>query len=273
MLMPLHGLSFEMTKLSSCDGSWNFKPRQRTSALLPAWALDGHLLTGFDMGSEHPVQNIQVTSSTDASALLKALYPELTWPEIVRLLDQPDTEKYFYPDALMAAYGLGWDEHWQRVSELLVTWPDEIQNYISEKALRPFDLMVLMSLPLQSQIPILQKLVRLNLSKSLFCQALELAGESLLLSSSLEDILEKLNHSDFLEELKKDRFPVAYFADQGFKEKVEKAAWPKGVHAQTQRRGDTLGVEFKIFAKNRDELSKILKNIETTYEQLDSTLR
>ncbi len=240
---------------------------------MPAWALDGRLLSGFDLGSEHPVQNVKVTASTDASALLKALYPEITWPEIVRLLDQPDTEKYFNPKVLMETYGFGWDEHWQRVSELLITWPDEIQNYISEKALRPFDLMVLMSLPLQSQIPVLEKLISLNLSKSHFCQTLELAGESLLLGSSVEEILERLNHAHFFEELKKNRFPVTYFGDQAFKEKVEKAPWPKGVQAQTQRRGDTLGVEFKIFAKNRDELSKILKNLETTYEQLDSTLR
>lgn len=272
MLMPLHGLSFEMTTVSTCDGSWNFQPRQAFSPLLPAWALDGHLLSGFEMGPEHPVHNIKVSNPGDVSALLKALYPQLSWPELIRLLDRPDTEKFFNAEHLMETYGFGWDIHWQRVSDLLISWPLEIQNYISDKNIRPFDLIVLMSLSLDVQIALMQKMVSRDLTKSQFCQALELAGETLLLGTTLDQILDVMSLPNFLDELKKLRFPVTYTQDQSLKSKIEKASWPKGVQAQPQRRGDTLGIEFRIFAKNREELTKILKNLETTYEQLDSTL-
>jgi hypothetical protein len=261
-----------MTTVSSYDPSWDFNPRQKLSKLLPAWALDGHLLSGFDLGPQHPVQNMKVSSAEEASDLLKAIYPELSWPEIVRLLDQPDTDKYFNAEHLMAAYGYNWDDHWQRISDLLITWPLEIQNFVSNKDLRPFDLTVLMSLPLPVQIPLLKKLVTLELSKSLFCQILELAGECLLLGTSADEICHILSRSNPLNELKKLRFPVTFAGDGIFKEKIEKYSWPKGVQAQCQRRGDTLGVEFKFFAKNREELLKTLKNIEFSSEPWKESL-
>jgi hypothetical protein len=268
--MPLHGLSFELTNLSNCDGSWDFSPAQQASPLLPAWALDGHLLTGFHLGHDHPVQNIKSVSSGDASQLLKALYPSLSWTEVVRLLSKPEVEKFFEASHLMQTYGFSWDLHWQKISGLLLTWPMEVQNFIAEKDLKPFDLVVLLSLPTETQIRLLQKLISIQISKSLFCQILEMAGENLLLGTPLQKIEELLGGANPLEELKKSRFPMTFFRDQNFKEKAQKWSWPKGIQAQTQRRGDSLGMEFRFFAKSPDELQKILKSFQTSSEQWKS---
>lgn len=264
--MPLHALNFEITTLKACNKSWDFKPMTKASGILPAWALNGYLLTGFDLAPDHPVQNI-THYDRNAAEVLKELYPRLSWAELTRLTNCPQANSYFNMSTLMPTFGFGWDEHWQKTSELLLQWPLEVQNFVTEKDLRPFDMMILVNISRPTQVALLNKLISLGLSKSLFCQTLELCVEILMLDTPLDKVLDILSQSEALEKLRKVRFPQTSTRDQDFKQRTQSWTWPKGVQAQCQRRGDSLGMEFRFFAKSPDELQKILKSVESSAHQ------
>jgi hypothetical protein len=82
----------------------------------------------------------------------------------------------------------------------------------------------------------------------------------------MADISHILSQPEAMTALKKTRFPMSFIGDQNFKAKAESWSWPRGVQAQPQRRGDNLGMEFRFFAKNREELVKTLKALEHSSE-------
>jgi hypothetical protein len=262
MTMALHDLTFEFIDISTCQRSWNFGPRQKLSEILPAWAVDGFLISGFDLESPHPVQNVTGANPAQAAELVFSLYPRLSWPEIVRLQHRPAIQEKIDINLLLSQYGTKWDDHWQKTSDFLIQWPGPVQDFISEKDVRAVDVRVLEPLPVELQKDILDLLVVLKPSKTQFCQMLEMAAELLLMETPAEAIMELLKRPNPLENLRQLRFPMTTEADLKLKEQVQKWPWPKSIAASAQRRGDVQGVEIKFFVKNVSEFEKILSGLQ-----------
>ena len=170
----LSNLNFEFTDISKCQKTWDFGPVHKLPEKLPSWALGGYLLSGFDLDPTHPVQNVTNASPSQAAELFFSLYPKLSWPEIVRLTHQPDLAKSMDCDLLLIKYGMKSDERLLQISHFLLMWPQSIQQYLSEKEIRAFDVVMVAQLPIDVQINILNLLVALKPSKTLFCQLLEI---------------------------------------------------------------------------------------------------
>lgn len=260
--MVLHGSNDNLTNLAACDRGWDFHPLAQPSPFLPAWALDGHLLTGFEFEQHHAVHNIIGASPEQACELFYFLYPQLSWPELARLIMAPRASELLPLDLLFQKYGLHWDEHWQRSAQMLCQWPLEIQNFLSEKGIKPFDLTILQSLPLDDQLTLLSSLTSLKLSKSSFCQMLELAGELLLMGRGSDQILGILSRPEALQELKAERYPRTSRQDELFKKNINTWKLPGSLQLQAQRKGDILGLELRTFLKDPSEIEKLIKNLE-----------
>ena len=263
MAMPLQDLNFEFIDISKCQRSWNFGPLHKLPEKLPAWALGGFLISGFDLKEPHLVQNVPKATPAQGAELFYSLYPKLSWPELVRLIHRPDFETQIDPALLLTKYEIKRDERFDRTSQFLLLWPAEVQDYISEKEIRAFDVTILDSLPLDTQKDLLTLLVNLKPSKSLFCQMLELSAELLLMGTAMQELVDVLNAPKTLEELRKKRFPRTTEKDLAFKNSTVTLNWPKGTAAQAVRKGDLQGLEIKFFVKDALELEKILTGLQT----------
>lgn len=261
--MVLHDLSFEFIDISECQGSWNFKPQHKLPDNLPAWALGGVLISGFDLKAPHPVQNVTKASPAVAAELFFSLYPHLSWPEIVRLSQLTEISANLDFEMLITKYGTQSDERFKKTSALLLKWPIDVQNYIAEKDIRAFDVTIVDSLSLDVQKELLNLLVQLKPSKSQFCQLLNLCGELILMDTPFVEIVETLKSSQALEELRKKRFPQTSVKDLEFKNFLSTLSWPKAVSAQALRKGDVQGLEIKFFTKDAAELEKTLKGLQS----------
>ena len=261
MAMPLHDLNFEFIDISQCQRSWNFGPLHQLSENLPAWALGGFLISGFDLKEPHLVQNVSNASPAQAAELFYSLYPRLSWPELVRLIHRPDLEKHIDQALLLTKYETKWDARFARTSEFLLLWSAEIQDYLSEKDIHAFDVTIVDQLSLEAQKDILSLLVSIKPSKSQFCQMLELCGELVLTKTSIEELVEILRAPKALEELRKKRFPVTTEKDLAFKNSLQNFSWPKAVSAQSLRKGDVQGLEIKFFAKDAVDFEKTLQGL------------
>lgn len=262
MAMALHDLSFEFTDISQCQRTWNFGPRKALPAQLPAWALGGFLISGFELESPHPVQNVTNASPEQGAELFFSLYHQLSWPEFVRLSHRPELSQKIDCEFLLNKYGAKADARYKKTSDFLLNWPAEIQDYLSDKEVRPSDMAIVDQLDLPAQKDILALLVHLKPSKSLFCQLLELSGEMILMETPIENVMEALKSLKPLEALRQLRFPVSSQKDLGFKNSIAGLQWPKGVTAQSLRKGDVQGVEVKFFVKDAAELEKTLSGLQ-----------
>lgn len=263
MAMALHDLNFEFTDISRCQRTWNFCPRKTLPAQLPAWALGGFLISGFDLESPHPVHNVTNADPEQAAEVFFSLYPQLTWPEIVRLTHRPELAQKIDCDFLLNKYGTKSDPRFKKISDFLLNWSAEVQDYLSEKEIRPFDIAIVDQLTLSTQKDILALLVTLKPTKTLFCQLLELSGELILMETPIENVMDSLKSSKALESLRELRFPVSHQKDQDLKTSMAGFPWPKGVTAQALRKGDVQGIEVKFFAKNAAELEKTLSGLQS----------
>ena len=261
--MALHDLSFEFIDISECQGAWNFSPRHKLPENLPAWALGGFLISGFDLKTPHLVQNVTQASPTAAAELFFSLYPHLSWPEMVRLNRLPEINKALDCELLMTKYGAKYDERFQKTSDFLWQWPFEVQDYIAEKDIRAFDVTIVDQLSLDVQKNLLIQLVHLKASKSQFCQMLDLCGELILMKTPVAEILEILKSSKALETLRQKRFPQTSEKDLAFKNSLSSFPWPKAVTAQALRKGDVQGLEIKFFVKDAAELDKTLNGLQS----------
>ncbi len=259
----LSNLNFEFTDISKCQKSWDFGPVHKLPEKLPSWALGGFLLSGFDLEPTHPVQNVTNASPSQAAELFFSLYPKLSWPEIVRLTHQPDLEKSLDCDLLLIKYGIKSDERLLQISHFLLMWPQPVQQFLSEKDIRAFDVGMVAQLPIDVQINILYLLVSLKPSKTLFCQMFELAGDLFLMGIPLNDITESLATVKPLEELRKKRYPQTTQNDLKFSNTLQTLPWPKLVSAHSVRKGDLHGVEVKFFVKDATELEKTILGLQT----------
>ena len=202
-------------------------------------------------------------SPEQGAELFFSLYPHLSWPEFVRLSHRPELAQRIDCELLLNKYGVKSDDRYKKSSDFLLKWSAEVQDYLSDKEVRPFDIAIVDQLALPVQKDILALLVTLKPTKSLFCQLLELSGELILMETPIEDVINALKSSKPLEALRQLRFPVSSQKDLGFKNLISGFPWPKGVTAQAIRKGDVQGVEVKFFVKNAAELEKTLTGLQS----------
>lgn len=134
----------DLVELTQCSKILDFQPlRQRIegqfSTALPAISWNNYLLTGFDK-----CQGLAINQNIPLSELMRDCYPKLSLPEVARflmklsLVDERLWENDL--DRLLMIYHLQAHQELIEICEIILELPLDLQNWISEKSLKPGDL-------------------------------------------------------------------------------------------------------------------------------------
>ena len=241
----------------------NFKPNIIWPDTVPALALDHDLLCGFNLNSDHPVFEHSHLSFDSTLKLLKSIYPQLTLPELARLKQTPSFGKYFQLESLLQSYQFHHSPELLEILDLLVSLPEEFQNFVSIKKMGAQELSPLLALSANDRTFIVAEILKTNESKQESVKRLELLSELLQMNHSL-DSLENLS----LTLLTQKRFPVTSSRDQALGS--SQLPWLSQIKTQFKRRGDKAGFEVQFFAGTPAELTKLAQNLTRVAQEWNS---
>jgi hypothetical protein len=78
-----------------------------------------------------------------------------------------------------------------------------------------------------------------------------------------EQLMIQCNHADeWLEHLKNLRYPRSKKQDQVAQDWLSTLPWPSKSQVKWQRKGDTAGIEIKLFATSPQELNKHIQSLQ-----------
>ncbi len=260
----------ELKPMTLCDASLDFSPITKWPQGLPAVAVNGLVLAGFQQSLvfDHSIAD---HDSEKIAELFRSLYFDLSFIEASRLVEKAKDHPNFPIESVLSHLGWNTSEHFFKVVTAVQKLNSDSQTWCAEKKLNPQDLSILLSLNTEvgfAQADLLiQKIKSLRLSKSQGVQALETALELLLMGKSFEDL--ENTKSEWLEHLKTLRYPQSTTSDQIQQQKMTALPWPGTSHAKWTRQGDRTGVELKLFVSNPTDLKKYLLSLTKVQDLLE----
>lgn len=260
---------------SQCSKDLNFEPRTSWPGGLPAVAVNGYLLAGFDQSMAFHHQYSENDPEGIAN-LFRSLYFDLSFGELATLWKASSSVAWFPIHQIIQKFGFQPSEHFFSIAEQLLNAPIGFQKWAQEKKLGPLDLAVLISGQKLNLSPLFLKILTMKFSKSHGVQALELGIELLLMGKTISDL--QLDHlqdpsplaaEKWLEHLRQTRFPETLERDQETKEKMESLPWPGSSSIRWARHGDKSGIELKLFVSNPSDLKKYLQSLSKVQDLLE----
>ncbi len=241
----------------------NFKPLSIWPDTVPALSLGNELLCGFNLNSDHPVFEHAHTNPDTSLNLLKSIYPQLTLPELARLIHSTAFSQFFRLESLLKTYQFHTNPELLEIMALLIQMSDELQDMVSFKKIGAQELTPLLDLDLESRTFVVAEILNANESKQESVKRLELLSDLLLMKNSAES-LSGLK----LSELVQKRFPVTTGRDQVLGSSA--LPWLSQIKTQFKRQGDKAGFEVKFFAGTPAELSKLAQNLTRVAQEWNS---
>lgn len=240
---------FVLSNKKNARPTLNFRPRTPPSRLYPPLVVDGVQISGFDSDLE------AINLHENLAATLLEVYPKLSLPELARLVAQLKGLGRATEDVLQA-YNQRDNEILQQAFAFISKLPDSLQDFLSEKEFHLGDLRAI--LPNSSQhdecVRFLSHCVDLRMSKSQIVEACELANELRELGSFQWP--EGLTRDQILENLKRQRFPLAMEKDLARTQSTKQHKWPHRSQVRWVRNGDLSGLEIKFFVTSPLEYSR-----------------
>lgn len=234
----------------SPDFSLDFKPLKPWPAALPLiCSMDNKVVAGFERKKDGGVYDVLVIPH-NASELLPTLHD---------VEQMPGFEFLRFTNALYA--------NLEEPVKHLLNWPLEFQLYCDHKKLALKNLKPLTYVS-QWMKQICDAILLLSPSSSQTRELIELLCDLNFKNISWEEIAPKSEPSftidQWILDLTKKRYPLTTAANEEAKKEVNQVAWPKGVTAKWEKRGDqsALLIQSRIFSNNewqkiRDQLSEI----------------
>lgn len=254
-----------MKKKSDFDLSLNFHPLSPWPSALPVVGLGPYLIAGFNLAHDHEGYSHPLETPEKNSQVFLELYPQLSLPEIARLLARPDFSKIFSTSTLLKFYNLHLSNDLVQVCDIVGALSLEYQNWLSTKKVGYHELLPLIDLQKDQISFIFSMLLKAQDSKSEAMQKLEIISDLLQMKHSIES-LQNLN----LTELRQQRFPNTAQRDQKLTQ--AELSWSKSVRSQFTRRGDKGGFDIHFFAGTPVELTKTAQNLLKVAEEWNSNL-
>lgn len=256
-----------MTKLiplQECVRNLNFSPEAPWPAQLPVFCFKNELLCGFERQEGMAVD----LSAGDLPPSLKALYPEISFPELARLTDKVSNDEILQKE-LWELYGYRYKENLLDVAQQVLKLPLEVQRWLHQKKFGPQDLAPLRSL---TEIATIQEfwplLIQSHYSKSDGAKIIELLVELTLMEKPISQLLPQREISFWLKQLQEMRHPMITQNDANAEKKIRSVAWPLKSEAKWARRGDRAGVELKLFFSHPQELKRSLERLQQVCSDL-----
>lgn len=268
----------ELCSISLCDKSLDFQPLTKWPKGLPAVAVNKVVLAGFE---QDLVFNNQIPKdcAEDIATLFRSLYFDLSFVEIARLVANVQNANLTWFPVANVVSKLGWNysESFLKTCAQVNALPFEFQQTCAEKKLNLQDFSPLLSLSGKGIFPLLQKMMRLRMTRQELVQGLELGIELLLMGKNLQDLDLSNDESgqqfsraeEWLKELRKMRFPLAFKADAEMQAMIQNLPWPLTSSARLVRQGDKSGIEIKFTVSNAQEMRKKLNSLSKIQEILE----
>lgn len=248
---------------SNFSSSLDFKPLNLWPETVPALALDKVLLCGFHLNDNHPVFEHSHSSPDSSLKLIKSIYPQLTLPELSRLIHSSAFEEYFQVDTLLKAYGFHSSPEILQVLRLLFESSERFQEFVSVKKMGPQELFPLLDLNSEELNFVREDILTAGESKQETVRRLELLSDLLQMGHS-SDSLRNLKQS----QLAQKRYPVTTERDLNLK--AFPLPWLSQIRSQFKRRGDKAGFEVQFFAGTPAELNKMAQNLTKVAQEWNS---
>lgn len=261
----------ELIKFTQCASSLNFDPLEDLKPKLTPTAYLGELLNGFKHDPLREVLNYQ-KADCDFIDLLKSLYENLSYIEILKLYfcleGNIQLKEHITAETYFSAFGFKIDENLKLTNSLVLKLPKTFLIWCSQKKWGPQDFAPLRSFTngISQLAPYLEKFNN-SLSKNDGALAFELLVELIMLDTDL-NYLFKLDPSQWLLNLKKERYPLTSTQTNKNEALLKKIAWPLHSQAKWIRKGDKSGVELKLFFSHPQELEHSLIRLEQLKNQL-----
>ncbi|MBX9767469.1 MAG: hypothetical protein K2X47_09385 [Bdellovibrionales bacterium] len=246
--------------LSRCENTLKLPQKTYWRGPLPPIAVGGLLVTPIS----ELVDGVAVNLTADLGETLFALYPTLSWSELV-VLSKHTAFTAESRARLLSFYGYRWNEDLERISELPLS---EISGrWLSEKGLGPREiapLLIVGDAALQNRV--VEKIAGTAATRSHGARLIELLSEILASPSKARALLEKDLEFEtqpelWIRKLEAIRFPTTAKRDSEIALRLKTLDLPLKVKAEFRRSGDETGIELKISARAPHEMHRLLAEL------------
>lgn len=254
----------QTSTISQCTKNYQFRSLESWPEHLPAIAWESDLICGFDRSEGSQVLSISSSEST-LLQVFQSVYKELTFSEFAQLSKSLGEQAVHFAQA----YRIAWNSQNQQLVQSFLKLSLTFQDWCTEKKVAANELAILSSF---KEFDAFQKvcdfLVSNQCGKQTGIQILEIAGELILMETSIEDLLSShLTPEAFLLSLKKRRFPNSSEKDEEQNQWIQSLGWPSSSQSKWVRRGDKAGVEVKLFFSSPLELHKNIIQLQRIEEK------
>ncbi|MDE0118956.1 MAG: hypothetical protein OXM55_02980 [Bdellovibrionales bacterium] len=267
-----------LTTYDECEKYLDFQPEKPWPNNWPPFSWENKLVSGFT----HSYKNQYVLnfSSTDVNFLhlFHTCHPQLNFSELGRIiLGWSNREKNICSwQEFFSLYGFHQNtESLVQQLKIFTSTPVSFQAWVNKKAIHLSELRILNSLEDMKQIHfIFEWIAEQSPSHSQGIKILELGVELFLMSLDPDKILKSyFSPEKVIQEMEKKRNPLSSSQDQVNKNNLKKVIWPSQVSTQWQRRGDTTGLEIKIWCRNQKEWEEKIHRVNqlSVFNRLDRT--
>ncbi|MGE3975186.1 MAG: hypothetical protein AB7F59_11740 [Bdellovibrionales bacterium] len=262
--------------MSECQNDFDFQPSVTWPEALPCFAFEGQLLCGFPRKNIDNTSEVVIELQGERDAILKALYPRLSLPELVRLI-QKMTLSSEQKSKLLFLYNYKFSNDLEEHFDFLLSLPLAVQNWLSEKDIAPRDLEKLAPLGKQKMEHAqraLQFCIEKRLNKNQTLQACEWIQELLEMGHGEEILFTVRSTPDlYLQHLKTLRFPMTLTEDQKVQSQLQSFSWPNKTEARWVRQGDLAAVEIQLKAHTEWDLEKQISSLTNLKDQIKTIWR
>lgn len=256
----------ELKKISQCDKGLAFPYPQPWPQGLPAVAVNGLVLAGFQQEFVFDHQ-LDVEDSEEIAKLFRSLYFELSAVELSWIFKNSKKYSWLPVELIFSKFNVRLNEQIENLASAILLLPSEAQHYCALKKwnfsdFAPLAIATKSDLNLES---FFKTLSQRNGSKSLSVQIFELYTDLRLMGQDEENLLlpsKEISVDHWLLALKHLRYPQAYSADQKASEKIHSLGNTHSSIAKWVRQGDKSGIEIRFFVSQPSDLKKYSNNLE-----------
>ncbi|MEI7973324.1 MAG: hypothetical protein WCH11_03050, partial [Bdellovibrio sp.] len=134
----------ELCPASSCSSELDFKPINHWPSGLPAVAVEGYLLAGFQQSFAFNHQG-DLHNAADISELFCSLYNDLSFIELIRLGSISRHLEWFPFESIAQNYRVGISSQFFELAPILLSSPLEFQIWASQKKMHQGDFLPLLA--------------------------------------------------------------------------------------------------------------------------------
>lgn len=262
----------ELIPLETCSRALEFTTREPWPKEFPAFAWNGHLLTGFERTGGHA---LNFPKESPFIKLVHACYKKLEidelaalWLQLKNLPVATEQQREFF-----SFYNLHDNETLRETLRLFLKMGPSFRSWAGDRKVGPGELAILRSFTSHNWVHLMEvgeSIAKLMSSRRTGAEILEVAGELSLSGVAALEIqrLDSETAETWLERLIRLRNPVASAKLADKNKSLQNLPWPKQTSGRWVRHGDQDNLEIKMVVKSDQEIEKRIEQLKAVQSKL-----